>query len=387
MRDIGIHYDAIVVGARCAGAATAMLLARAGANVLVVDRQKYGADTVSTHALMRSGVLQLQRWGLLDRIMAAGTPAIARTTFHYGPESVAIEIGAEHGVSHLCAPRRTVLDRILVDAAREAGAEFRHGVSLTSLRFGTGDRVTGVYLKDGTGREIAVGCDIVIGADGRQSMVARQTGARAYNQGRGASGYVYGYYDGLPDDGTHWYFEKNAAAGVIPTNGDRHCVFVGVPRNRFAATFRGNMKNGFRQIAAANCPALRDSLDRARLDGKLRGFSGGAGFMRQSCGPGWALVGDAGYFKDPLTAHGITDAFRDAELLAHAVLDGRDRALADYQEMRDTLSRNLFSVTDDIASFAWTLDEAKRLHGRLSAAMKQEAAYVAEFSPRTNLAA
>lgn len=387
MSDIGNHYDAIVVGARCAGAATAMLLARAGANVLVVDRQKYGTDTVSTHALMRAGVLQLQRWALLDRLMAEDTPAIRRTTFHYGPEAVAVNIKAEHGISHLCAPRRTVLDRILSDAAQEAGAKMRYGVSLTSLRFGAGDRVTGAYLKDATGREVAVGCDVVIGADGRQSVVARQTGAHIYNQGRSASGYVYGYFDGLPDDGTHWYFEKNAAAGVIPTNGNRHCVFAGVSQDRFAATFRGDLLGGLLKVAAQNSPDLRASLRQARLDGRLRGFSGGAGYMRQSHGPGWALVGDAGYFKDPLTAHGITDAFRDAELLAHAVLDGRDGALADYQEMRDALSRTLFTVTDDIASFAWTLDEARALHGRLSAAMKQETAYVAGFSTPTNLAA
>jgi len=381
------RYDAVIVGARCAGTATAMLLARAGAKVLVVDRQKYGADTVSTHALMRAGVLQLKRWGLLDRLMAEGTPPISRTTFHYGDEAVGIDIKAEHGVTHLCAPRRTLLDRVLVDAARDGGAEIHHGVSLTGLRFDGAGRATGVYLKDGMGYEAAIGCDTVIGADGRQSMVARETRAQVYRQGTGASGYAYGYYEGLPDDGFHWYFGKGVAAGVIPTNGNRHCVFVGVPRCRFAETFRGDLSGGFLALAAVNSHDLRAALGEVRLHGRLRGFCGGAGYMRQSHGPGWALVGDAGYFKDPLTAHGITDAFRDAELLARAVRDDRAQAFAHYQEQRDAMSGALFAATDALASFDWDFDTVKPLHGRLSAAMKAEAAQVAGFSTPAILAA
>ena len=122
------RYDAVIVGARCAGAATAFLLARAGAKVLLVDRQAYGSDTMSTHALMRTGVLQLHRWSLLPMVMAEGTPEIRCTTFHYGQEALRLSIRPEHGVNYLCAPRRTVLDRVLVDAARKAGAEVRHGV-------------------------------------------------------------------------------------------------------------------------------------------------------------------------------------------------------------------------------------------------------------------
>src|SRR5215831_12691096 len=122
------RYDAVIIGARCAGAATALLLARSGAKVLVVDRQAYGSDTMSTHALMRGAVLQLNRWGLIPEIAAAGTPAIRSTTFHYGGEAFRVALKPDHGVECLFAPRRTVLDRLLVDAAREAGAEVRHGV-------------------------------------------------------------------------------------------------------------------------------------------------------------------------------------------------------------------------------------------------------------------
>src|SRR6185436_19214615 len=137
------HYDVVIAGARCAGAATALLLARAGASVLVIDRQARGSDTMSTHALMRTGVLQLQRWSLLKRLQSEGTPPIGITTFHYGSESVPVAIKPEHGVHHLYAPRRTVLDRILVEAAEAAGAEVHHGVLLSHLLCDASGRIVG----------------------------------------------------------------------------------------------------------------------------------------------------------------------------------------------------------------------------------------------------
>jgi flavin-dependent dehydrogenase len=380
------RYDAVIVGARCAGASTAFLLARAGAKVLLIDRQAYGSDTASTHALMRTGVIQLRRWGLLPKIMAEGTPAVRHTTFHYGEESVRVNIKPEHGVDYLCAPRRTVLDRILVDAARNAGAEVRHGVLLSDLETDNG-RVVGARLKDASGKLTAVRSDIVVGADGKQSTVARRVNAETYIEGTGASGCVFGYYENLRDDGTHWFFGKGVSAGVIPTNHGQHCVFVGVPHERFAETFRGNMERAHMEIAAENASHLRDDINSARLVGRLRGFGGNPGYFRQSYGEGWALVGDAGYFKDPATAHGITDALRDAELLARAILCGRSRALADYQNTRDELSRSLFDATDAIASFRWTLDEVKSLHAQLSASMQAEGDYVANLSIPDNLAA
>ena len=125
------HWDVIVVGARAAGAATAMLLARGGLRVLCVDRSRYGGDTLSTHALMRGGVLQLQRWGLLDAVVAAGTPPVRRTVFHYGAETVGVSIRPSAGVDALYAPRRTVIDALLVDAAQRAGATVEFGTTVT----------------------------------------------------------------------------------------------------------------------------------------------------------------------------------------------------------------------------------------------------------------
>jgi flavin-dependent dehydrogenase/acyl dehydratase len=376
---ISHHYDVLIVGGRCAGAATALILAKAGLRVLLVDRQARGSDTMSTHALMRAGVLQLRRWGLLPALVAQGTPPISATTFHYGIESVRVAISKEHDVDHLYAPRRTVLDRILVDAAEAAGADVRHCVSLTALRFDSSGRVIGASLKPIDDHHIFVTADLVVGADGRQSTVARFVAAETYLESRSSSALAYGYFEGLPDDGLHWHFETGTAAGIIPTNDGQHCVFAGVPQHRFASTFRGNIERGFFGVLA-NCSSdLSRAVQQARIVGRLRGFAGARGFLRRCHGPGWALVGDAGYFKDPLTAHGITDALRDAEALSRAALRGNERGMSAYQEERDVLSIPLFEATEAIASFDWTRDEIKSLHTRLSTAMKAETAALARL--------
>lgn len=387
LRTLRPRYDVVIVGARCAGAATAMLLARAGLDVLLVDRQAYGTDTMSTNALVRAGVLQLSRWGLLPAVMAEATPAIRTTTFHYGDEKVSVKIKPAHGVEYLCAPRRTVLDRMLVDAASAAGTEVRHGISLTGLARGAGSRIAGVQLQNGKGNPVVVGCDVVIGADGRLSRVAQLVQARTLLQSSNSSCCVYGYFEGLEQDGSHWHFVENAAAGVIPTNHGQHCVFASVPGPAFRTTFRGNVEQAFAEVLRANSRTLGQNVTQARLVSRVRGFAGAPGHMRQSFGPGWALVGDAGYFKDPLTAHGITDALRDAELLASAVIDGGPDGLAGYQAERDALSRALFAITDSIASFQWSLERVKELHAELSAAMKAETNHLVGLSQVPPLAA
>jgi flavin-dependent dehydrogenase len=380
------HYDVIVVGARCAGAATAFLLARSGAKVLLIDRQHYGSDTMSTHALMRSAVLQLKRWGLIPRIAAAGTPAIRSTTFHYGDEAVHVDIKPDHGVDCLLAPRRTVLDPLLVDAAREAGAEVRHGVALSGLQFASNGRVIGVSLRDSGGACMTIRSDIVIGADGRQSTVAQLVNAQVLVEGSNASGVVFGYFADVNGDGLHWHFAKNAAAGVIPTNSG-HCIFAAVPTSQFVTTFRDDAMGGFLQVLASNSPELCANVERATLIGRLRNFRGAKSYLRHCHGAGWALVGDAGYFKDPLTAHGITDALRDAQLLSQGIVEGGTRGLESYERERDALSLPLMRTTDAIASFSWDFDEVKQLHSDLSAAMKTEANHIANLCHPASLAA
>jgi flavin-dependent dehydrogenase len=373
------RYDAVVVGARCAGAATAMLLAREGLRVLVVDRSRYGADTLSTHALMRGAVLQLHRWGRLEAVEAEGTPVVRATSFHYADEVIRIAIKPRDGIEGLYAPRRTVLDRVLVDGAREAGAEVAYGARLVNLARSSDGRVDGVVIEDAEGHLRCVGAGIVIGADGLRSTVADLVKARPYRTARHASSVVFGYFSGLPRDGYHWHYRPGVAVGIIPTNDDLTCVFASVPSRRFLKEIRFDPAGGFARVLEECSPELARSVADGTRSGNLRGFPGRPGFFRQSWGRGWALVGDAAYFKDPITAHGITDALRDAELLARAVGEGTERALADYQATRDALAIGLFEVTDEIASFEWDLPAAREMHLRLSDEMKREVATMAEW--------
>jgi flavin-dependent dehydrogenase len=366
------RYDVIVVGARCAGAAAAMLLARAGHRVLVVDRGRYGTDTLSTHALMRGAVVQLHRWSLLPAVIAAATTPVRQATFVYGEESVTVPIAPRDGVDALYAPRRYVLDRLLVDAASAAGADVVFGVRLRELRRSDNGRVNGVVLEDQSGQVHDVSARIVVGADGLRSTVARLAGAQAYRVGRHATGTMYGHWTGLDVQGYDWYFTPGLAAGAIPTNAGQVCVFVSVPGPTFTERFAHQPASAFDDVLSRVAPELARQVRRAG-ETRLQGFAGQPGFFRQAHGPGWALVGDAGYFKDPLTSHGITDALRDAEVLAGAIDAGTDAALRDYQAQRDAASLDLFDATDAVASFAWDLNELRVLHDRLSKAMSREA--------------
>ena len=222
-------YDAVVVGARAGGAATAMLLARQGLRVLLLDRDRYGADTLSTHALMRGSVFLLSEWGLLDRIIDAGTPAVRQTRFDYGADCATVSIKPTLGVEALYAPRRTVLDAVLVDAARAAGVEVRYGVSVTGLLRDRSGRVIGVTGRDRGGAPMGARAWLTVGADGARSTVARAAGATTVRVGTGAGAVVYGYWSELKIEGYEWFYRAGHTAGMIPTNSDEVCVFAGVP--------------------------------------------------------------------------------------------------------------------------------------------------------------
>ena len=373
-------YDAVVVGARAAGAATARLLARSGLSVLLVDRCRYGADTLSTHALMRGGVLQLHRWGLLEQVIAAGTPPVRKATFRYDGQVVDVPIKPSYGVDALYAPRRTVLDPILVDAAEAAGAEVRFGISVAEVdRDGCG-RVSGVAGRSREGAEFRAGARIVVGADGFRSTVAARVGAPAERVGTGVGATTYGYWPGLDIAGYEWNFRPDAASGVIPTNDGLTCVFA-------SATARRIGRGG--PVPLLEILGETDSDLAGRLattaPPEMLTFTGVRGYLRRSWGPGWALVGDAGYFKDPLSAHGLTDALRDADLLARAVVsvlrDGAEEpeALSAYQANRDALSGAMFDVIDEIAGHRWTDAEIGGLLMRLNAAMSDEVDALAEL--------
>jgi len=366
------RYDVVIAGARCAGASTAMLLAREGLRVLVVDPLDRGSDTLSTHAIMRAGVLQLHRWGLLDAVKAAGTPAIRSTTFHYAGEKIEVQIKPRDGVDGLYAPRRTVLDPILVDAAVAAGAEVVHGHSVVGLLRDGDGRVRGARVAGADRRAFDVEADLVIGADGIRSRVARLLDAETdYAATHGAPA-LYSYWTDVGLEGNQWFYEVGGAIGTIPTNHDETCVFVGVPPAVFERERRQGLENLYHRRIRETSPDLAERMASGESRSGLRAFAGAPGFLRRSAGPGWALVGDAGYFRDPITAHGITDALRDAESLARAVTRGGESALRAYQRERDDLVRSLLDLSDRIASFEWDLDEVKQLHIDLSREMKRE---------------
>ena len=371
-------YDVVVVGARVAGAATALLLARAGLRVAVVDRGAYGSDTLSTHALMRAGVLQLSRWGVLDRVVAAGTPAVRRVSFHYpGLDPVHVSIKPSAGVAALYAPRRHLLDRILVDEAAAAGAHVLHGTTVTGLLRDGDGRVCGIRAT-GAGGELRLRATLTVGADGIRSVVAREAGAPVDRQGGAASAVLYRRVAGLPAGGYEWAYGASAAAGLIPTNDGRTVVFVSTTPQRMRALRKQGTDTAFRTLVARAAPAFEDRVAAADGSPRTHGWGGVAGFVRRSWGPGWALVGDAGYFKDPITAHGMTDALRDAELLADEILEAlvgetpEAVALCRYQAVRDRLSHGMFEATEAVAAYDWDVERAQRLLRQVSSAMSDE---------------
>ena len=379
------EWDVVVVGARVAGASTAMLLARAGARVLLVDRARRGSDTLSTHALMRGGVLQLLRWGLLDRVTAGGTPPVRRVTFHYGGEPMPVSLKPYAGVEALYAPRRTVLDTVLADAARDAGAEVRHGTAVTGLVAGDGGRVAGVTVRDGDGTLRAERARLVVGADGRDSHVAARVGARTLAAGAHAPAYLYGYWPGSGVDGYHWYYGDGMSAGVIPTDDGLACVFVGGPPHVIAAALRQHRPAEAQRGLLRRLDGTLDDLAAVPPAGPVRFFRGLPARLHRPHGPGWALVGDAGWWKDPLSTHGITDALRDAEVLAAAVVAGAASevagaaALAGYQAQRDAVALAMHPVVDRLASHEWDPAEARGLLRELSSVMADEVEAIRRF--------
>jgi flavin-dependent dehydrogenase len=372
-------HDVIVVGARVAGAATAMLLARQGLRVLLVDRDRYGTDTLSTHALMRGSVFLLSRWGLLEHIIAAGTPPIRQTRFDYGTESVTIGIKPTHGVEALYAPRRTVLDRVLVDAAGAAGAEIRYGVSVAGLLRDRSGRIVGIHGRDRAGEAFTARGSMTVGADGVRSTVAHEAGAATRRVGTASGAVIYGYWSQLCVDGYEWFYRPGHSAGMIPTNAGQVCVFAGVPAHQFV---RGDLRATYNRVLGAATGGAGGRLTQARQPSRLRTWIGRPGYVRQAHGAGWVLVGDAGSFLDPLSTHGITDALRDAETLARCVLrTGTFDDLDEFATTRDHVISATFDVVDRIAGYGWVPGQLQSHLLELSSAMSTELELVAKPMP------
>jgi flavin-dependent dehydrogenase len=378
------RHDVVVVGGRVAGSATAMLLARLGHDVVVVDQASFPSDTVSTHSLARSGVVQLRRWGLLDDVLDSGAPAIRRVTFNAGGESVSRTIKDKAGVDLLVAPRRYVLDMILAGAAERVGAEVRTGVTVTGLQWDGRGRVVGVSGRDRAGAPVELGARHVVGADGLRSRVAELVGARVIQAGPAGGAAQYAYYAGIPWSGFEFFVAERSFAGVFPTHDGQACIWVCTPAADARAVRRrtGSRVEAFDQLLERSAPELAERLRDARRTSPVQGMLRQPNQVRQAFGPGWALVGDAGYYRDAITAYGISDAFRDAELLATAIdraLDGSAEeatALASYQRQRNQALQEIFEITCRLAAYP-PVPRFIELQKQLSAAIDKEAAALA----------
>lgn len=361
-------YDAIVVGARCAGSPTAMLLAQRGHRVLVVDRATFPSDTLSTLIIHAPGVACLRRWGLLDAVAASGCPPIERYSFDFGP--VVIE-GTPHpsdGVSRAYAPRRTVLDRLLVDAAASAGAEIREGFTVDEVLIEDGT-VVGIRGQDDGDGTVEARARIVVGADGWNSLVARAAGAERYHEKPVLENAFYSFWSGLDIEAFTTIIRGDRGFAAIPTNDGLTLVLAGCPYAK-ARAFRADLEASYLATFEA-APDFAKRLRSATREERILG-GGVPNFFRTPHGPGWAVVGDAGYTKDPITGQGISDAFRSAEAVAeiiNGVLTGqRDAAAAfrAYQDQRDERALPMYEFTTQLATLEPPPPEMQALLGSLA---------------------
>jgi 2-polyprenyl-6-methoxyphenol hydroxylase-like FAD-dependent oxidoreductase len=348
------RYDVLVVGTRCSGAPLAMLLARKGLRVLGIDRAQFPSDTISTHFMWPRTTSFLARWGLLDELAATGCPTIHRVTADYGAVAISGRPSAVEGTAIMYSPRRTVLDMLLVEAARQAGAEMRYATTLRGL-LQQGGRVVGAALqgRDGNVREERSG--IVVGADGVWSAVARAASAATEIEHPSLTCGYYAYWAGVPTEGVEFYVREGRDILVFPTHDGLTCIWAGRSLKDWEV-YRQDVEGSYRAIVGL-APSLADRLARATRVTPFKGTSKLPNFYRCSFGQGWALVGDAAYHRDPLPGMGIGDAFLGAQLLADALTDGLaggadalDLALSNYQAVFRDKTLPIFDYTVKAAS-------------------------------------
>ena len=364
-------FDVIVVGARVAGAATGMLLARAGLRVLIVDRAHFPSDTLSTHQIQLPGVARLARFGLLAPLLDAGTPPTPHVRFQAGGAVVEGQFPAFQGVDMMISPRRTILDALLVDAARSAGAEVREGCSLLELT-SERDRVNGVRLQHRRdGGSVIESAVLVIGADGKHSKVARLVGATERRAVPAKTFAFYTYWDGFPVKGGEIYSGTRFAVSAWPTNDGLTMTYVAGPISDFDAVRRDPTAHLLSTLDKVG--SLGERARSAVQVGTTRGTSDLPNVVRAAHGLGWALAGDAGLVMDPITGLGIGHALRDAELLSTAIVSGLDGtsdlngALTSYEKRRNRETSPAYNWTVDLARLRGVNDIEQRLFTAIGA--------------------
>lgn len=353
-------YDVIVVGARCAGAPTAMLFARAGYRVLLVDRVRFPKDTLSTHYIHQPGVARLARWGVLDAVVATGCPPVDRISYEYGDlrlEGCSLPVD---GFREAYAPRRFLLDQVLADAAVAAGAEFRPGCGVEDVLFDDDGRAIGVRC--GGSEEHA---RLVVGADGMRSGVAAKVGAGMLREDATMTCAYYSYWEGVPAQ-FELYEAPGRWVGSIPTNDGLTLVGAYFPQAEFDRV-RADAQSAYLDLVRTTAPALHERVRSGRQVERLYGTGEQRNFFRHAAGPGWALVGDAGHHKDSITARGMMDAFLQAELLVDAVgADLHDEAkltaaLREYDAEREDQLIDGYRSTLTVAALATPAEHLEML--------------------------
>ncbi|HET6868868.1 MAG TPA: NAD(P)/FAD-dependent oxidoreductase [Solirubrobacteraceae bacterium] len=365
-------YDVIVIGARCAGAPTAMLLARRGYRVLLLDKAAFPSDAMSTHVVHPPGVAALRRWGLLDQLVETGCPPIEDYSLDLGPVTIAGSPQPVDGVSVAYCPRRTVLDGLLVDAAVEAGVEVRQGFVVEAILVDDAGRVTGIRGRSSAGGAVTDHASLVVGADGRHSLLARTVKPEQYHERPSRMAMYYAYWSGLEVStfATTVRADRRRGWAAAPTHDGLTVLGFGWPIEEFHRNRRDVESNFYAAIELDF--EFAERVHAATRESRFVGTAELGGYFRKPFGPGWALVGDAGYHKNPITAMGISDAFRDADLVSIAIdqaLTHRrpyGEAMSDYQQQRDRQVAAIYEFTDESAQLAPPPADRQRLLGAIS---------------------
>ncbi len=381
-------YDAIVVGARCGGSPTAMLLARSGYRVLLVDKATFPSDTMSTHLVHPPAVAALARWGILEQLEATGCPPITMYSFDFGPVTIAGSPRPADGSANAYGPRRIVLDALLVEAAAATGAEVRESFTVEEVLMDDG-QVTGIRGHAKGGETVTEEARVVVGADGKHSMVAKAVRPDRYNEVPSLAPAYYAYWSGLPVGGFETYIRGADHRGwaTIPTHDDLTCLVQGWPQSQFADNRKDVEATYMKSFELA--PEFAERMQAAKRETRFVGSGDLPGFFLKPYGPGWALVGDAGYHKHPITAFGITDAFRDAEALASALDEAfaerrpYEDAMTEYQQARDEEAMPVYGFTCDFAKIEPPPPRCSSSSGRCRATRKPWTASLASWRARS----
>ncbi len=325
-----LDADVIIVGARCAGSSLARLLAEAGRRVVVLDRATFPSDRLSSHLLLEKGVHLLREWGLLDDLLALGVPPVEMSRFAFGDWWV--DIRHEHSEDEpprfTCAPRRILLDQMMVEAARRAGAVVEEGVRVSSVIREAG-RITGVVARREDGTDLTLKARVVIGADGLHSTVAAQVGSEVLFESAETTCQVYAYWRDVELDHMELGLRPGVAYGAFVADDGLVLVSVSRPVRHWRELWQGG-EDAYRATLAEAFPGAAERMFAGTRVSPLRGTDDLPNRLRTAAGAGWALVGDAAMHKDPVTGLGMSDAFHGSAVLAAELgpsLDADDEAV------------------------------------------------------------